>query len=360
MHDGANEQALAVFDIGGTWFRSGLYSPSGGLRDTQRIPAINYLSYPSLSAVELQTALADFLVDRVQELRRSSAPDIKRAGVALGAPINAHNLTVLGSGPLWGPTAKPFHLVDRLNESLPDCEWLIVNDVTALLAPYMDHDAARRRTMLITVSSGIGSRLYDHRTQTIPYEPTYGVQGEIGHLAVTFELHGNVVCRQCECGGWNHINAFSSGRGIAQILRDLPNLISTYGKIFPDDADSWMHATNDYRLRAFQTHIEDGDAAAAHLLDAFVTPLSRAVAAALSLDPEIDRIVITGGVAQGLGEHYREALRRRFIHDGLYQITDRDPDYLTRRLRWDQSDDYAGLRGAGIFAASTGTASIRN
>ena len=360
MHDGADEQALAVFDIGGTWFRSGLYSPSAGLRDTQRMPAINYLAYPSLSAEELQTALADFLVDRVQELRRISLTDINRAGVALGAPINAHNLTVLGSGPLWGPTAQPFHLVDRLHESLPDCKWLIVNDVTALLAPYMDHDAARRRTMLITVSSGIGSRLYDHRTRTIPYEPTYGVQGEIGHLAVTFELDGHIVNRQCECGGWNHINAFSSGRGIAQLLRDLPKLTSSFDRICGSDAGTWTHATDHYRLAAFQSRIEEGDTAAATLLDAFVTPLSRALAAALSLDPEIDRIVITGGVAQGLGEHYREALRRRFVQDGLYQITDRDPDYLTRRLRWDPSDDYAGLRGAGIFAASAGTASIRN
>jgi 2-epi-5-epi-valiolone 7-kinase len=351
MPEADDERMSAVFDIGGTWFRSGLYSASRGLLGTQRIPAINYLSCPSLSAEDLQIALADFLVSRVRELRQTGECEIRRACISLGAPVNAHDMTVLGSGPLWGPTAKRFRLHERLSDALPDCEWLIVNDVTALLAPYMNDDAGSGRTMLITVSSGIGSRLYDHRTRRIPYDRTYGVQGEIGHLAVCFELEGKIVNRQCECGGWNHINAFSSGRGIAQTLRELPDLTTGFSTIFRETVDAWKLADDACRLRAFQTQIEQGNTGAIRLLDAIITPLSRALAAALSLDPEIDRIVITGGVARGLGEHYQEALRRTFIRDGLYQITEIDPDYLTRRVLWERSDDYSGLRGAGVLAA---------
>jgi predicted NBD/HSP70 family sugar kinase len=337
-----------VFDIGGTWFRWGLYGPLQGLTEFQRAPAINYLSHPASSAADLQTALVDFITQRVQEIRDNSYSELKMVSISVGAPIDAHDMTVLGSGPLWGPTAKPFHLQARLRKALPDMEWHIVNDVTALLAPYMQGEISHRKTMLITVSSGIGSRLYDHQKSRIPYDTKCGVQGEIGHLVVPFELCGKLLKRQCECGGWDHMNAFASGRGIAQTLRQLPSLSSSYGALFPDSPDSWHEANDEYRLRAFQTQLEHANDVAFSLLDALVTPLSRVLAAALCLDPDIDRIVITGGVAHGLGAHYREALQRAFMRDGLYQITSRDPHYLARRLYWDKPDDFAGLRGAGI------------
>jgi glucokinase len=347
-----DDKRVAVFDIGGTWFRWGLYGPGDDLQLAQRAQAINYLSHPTWSAADLQLALARFVVDRARQLRETAGADLRLASIALGAPINANDMTVLGSGPLWGPNAKPFSLYQHLCEMQPDFEWHVFNDVAALLAPYMDNSAGYRRTMLITVSSGVGSRLYDHRSRKIPYDATHGVQGEIGHLVYPFELDGKLIRRQCECGGWNHINAFASGRGIASLLRDLPALSSIYGSLFEDDIASWREAGDAYRLQAFQAQIERESEDAQRLLDAFVTPLSRTLAAALSIDPEIDRIVITGGVAQGLGEHYRESLRRTFLRDGLYQITDFDPDYLTRRLLWESSDDYSGLRGAGVFALS--------
>jgi hypothetical protein len=111
--------------------------------------------------------------------------------------------------------------------------------------------------MLVTVSSGIGSRLYDHRARRIPYDCSHGVQGEIGHLVFPFELDGKLINRPCECGGWNHMNAFASGRGIAQTLRNLPALTARFGEMFLDSPDSWLHASDEYRLHAFQSRIED-------------------------------------------------------------------------------------------------------
>jgi predicted NBD/HSP70 family sugar kinase len=342
---------IAVFDIGGTWFRWGRYDPSRGLVDFWRMPAINYLSHPKLSAVDLQEALADFIIRCVREMYEDSDRGPLAAGISLGAPINAHSLTVLGSGPLWGPTAQPFDLQARLHETLPQVQWHIVNDISALLAPYMENGTSLQKTLLITVSSGIGSRLYDHRIDRIPYDATHGIQGEIGHLVFPFELGGKWLTRRCECGGWNHLNAFSSGRGIAQTLHDLPSLSSDYTAVFPDAPGAWCGAGDEYRLSAFAEQLGRGNTAAVTLLDAFVTPLSRVLATALSMDPDIDRIVITGGVTHGLGLHYREALQRTFTRDGLYQITERDPHYLARRLHWEGPDDFAGLRGAGVYAS---------
>ena len=350
--------SIAVFDLGGTWFRWGRYTPTDGLVDSWRLPAISYLSHPNLSARELQQALTRFVIQRTQEMRRDGGLDLPVASVSIGAPVNAHDHTVLGSGPLWGPTAKPFKLQTSLCEAVPDIEWYVVNDITALLAPYMcvharSGDLSFRKTLLITVSTGIGSRLYDHRTGSIPYDPIHGVQGELGHLTLAFELDGQIVSRCCECGSSNHLNAFSSGRGIAQILKSLPTLSPRiHGALSARPAAAWEQAADDDRLGVFKVQLDRDNQSATALLDALVTPLTRTLAAALSLDPEIDRIVITGGVAHGLGRHYRESLERTFLRDGLYQVSERDPRYLARRLHWEDPDDFAGLRGAGIYAAN--------
>src|SRR5262249_39952527 len=147
------------------------------------------------------------------------------------------------------------------------------------------------------------------------------VQGEIGHLTLTFELGGKVINRRCECGGWNHLNAFASGRGMVEILKMLPVLGAPLDTLFSESADLWQELDDNYRLTAFKGKLEETNYVAIGLLDALVTPLSRTLATALSLDPEIDRIVMTGGVVHGLGKYYREALQRTFVRDGLYQIS---------------------------------------
>lgn len=351
MHSDREQTAIAVFDLGGTWFRWGRYVSSRGLLECQRQSAISYLSHPHWNAAELQHALTDFVVRRTREMQADSSLELLSAGVSIGAPVNAHDNTVLGSGPLWGPTGGPFGLEKVLSEAMPEIHWHVLNDVTALLAPYMPSRAPLRKTLLITVSTGVGSRLYDHRTGTIPYDDTYGVQGEIGHLTLTFELDGKVINRRCECGGWNHLNAFSSGRGIAETLRNLHTVSPPdLGSLFSESLEKWEKASDDFRLNVFRGWLDEGNTFATRMLEAFVTPVFRMLVTALSLDPEIDRIVITGGVAQGIGKHYRDALHRIFLREGLYQISDHDPHYLARRLHWEEPDESGGLRGAGMYA----------
>ena len=352
MRSDGDSSTIAVFDLGGTWFRWGRYSPARGLLHSEREPAINYLLNPDLSSTELQRALADFILTRTRQMQVPGRSELRAASVSVGAPVNANSRTVLGSGPLWGPTAGPFPLEEILSREMPGLQWHVVNDVTALLAPYTEGPTSHRKTLLITVSSGVAGRLYDHQSGRIPYDGIFGVQGEIGHLTLTFELGGQVVNRRCECGGWNHLNAFSSGRGIAQTLKTLPSLTAPFGTLFADPPECWCQVDDTYRLNAFKGKLEEGNDLATSLLDAMVTPLSRILATALSLDPEIDRIVMTGGVVHGLDKHYRDALQRTFVRDGLYQISERDPYYLARRLVWEGPDDFNGLRGAGLYVDS--------
>jgi 2-epi-5-epi-valiolone 7-kinase len=351
VHTEPDDLEIGVFDLGGTWFRWGIYRPDIGLIEWRRAPAINYLANPTLSAAELQSALIDFVVQHTVEMRTNRGEHLRDFTISVGAPVNAHDLTVLGSAPLWGPDARPLHLDSRLHLALPEINWHIVNDVAALLAPYMGTQTPCQKTLLITISSGIGSRLYNHRDERIPYDSQFGIQGEIGHLVTSFELDGKLIGRRCECGAWNHLNAFSSGRGILRTLEQLPTLSTIYSSLSCDSPDTWRQGGDDYRLRAFRVQLDMANKSALTLLDAIVSPLTRLLATALSLDPDIDRIVITGGVAHGLGTHYQEALHRTFVRDGLYLISQQDPHYLAKRLHWEKPDDFTGLRGAGILGS---------
>src|SRR6266700_3868644 len=99
----------------------------------------------------------------------------------------------------------------------------MVNDITASVLHYawLYERNNLSKLMLITISTGIGCRLYDARSNTVPVDRIHGLQGEIGHLPICFEYKGHPIELQCDCGGMNHINAFCSGRGIEALIRVL-------------------------------------------------------------------------------------------------------------------------------------------
>ena len=86
MHSDREYAAIAVFDLGGTWFRWGRYTPARGLLESCRVPAISYLSHPDSSAAELQQALADFVIRRARDMRTDSPITLQMASVSVGDP----------------------------------------------------------------------------------------------------------------------------------------------------------------------------------------------------------------------------------------------------------------------------------
>ena len=78
---------IAVFDIGGTHFRSAVWSRRGGLRSNKRRPAINYLNTAHCEVSELQEALVDFILSEHESLAREGGLSLPLAGLSVGAPI---------------------------------------------------------------------------------------------------------------------------------------------------------------------------------------------------------------------------------------------------------------------------------
>jgi len=336
-----------VFDIGGTWFRSAVHTPAGRLEALSRRASINFHRHRDCSVAELQDRLVDYLAGEARRLVREAGAD-PIAVVSMGAALNAHTGRVFGSGPLWGPASRPLDLPAALRRRAPELDWTVLNDLTAALLRHV-HGAASRahgRTALVTISSGIACRVYDHARACVPVEPTHGVQGEIGHLPVRCTFADTAIELACDCGGRNHLAAFASGRGLAGLLATVAALPGT-------GREASALAGADPTAERLVDAARAGDAWSRSVLAAAMAPLADVLAVMWTHDPELDPVLLVGGVAANLGELLVEILCERLERHGLYAITAHEPRFFRERLHLGCLDDDSGLLGCGAAAAAT-------
>lgn len=332
--------SLTVLDVGGTHVRWAPWSPERGLGEIRRSPSPSFARRPGVSVDELRTELVRMLAEAV--------PPDGVAGVSIGAALDHRTGTVYASAPLWGADARPFNLLATLGEVRPDVRWHVVNDVTAALLHLSSTPAARglRKVLLATISTGIACRTIDQRIGRIAVDGC-GLQGEIGHLPATVEIDGVPVKLWCDCGRPRHVAAFSSGPGLrrlGEVLRQWP------GREWRSSAIGSRLAGGQAFEPALLAALDAGDALAAELLDAATKPVADVIRTAMCLDPEIDLIAFTGGVAVGLGEHYRAAMLAHLSREGLYLTSEREPGWVRDRVVVVEA---SGLIGAGLAALVT-------
>ncbi|MFH0859332.1 MAG: ROK family protein [Patescibacteria group bacterium] len=324
---------IIVFDIGGTWFRSGLYTAKNKLISVDKIKAINYKNTSYKIITQLQNLLVDYLIAQTEKIQQNNSHlSIKVAAISIGAALNAHNGFILNSGPLWGSKCQPFNLMSSLNKKKPSIKWHIVNDISASLLRNIQQNSHKHnlKTTLITISTGIGARTYDFTSKSIPVDPKYGVQGEIGHIPIKFSFRNHQINLNCDCGGKNHLNAFCSGRGIESVLSKITN------KKF-----------NFYR---FLNLVKSGDDFANEILNAVTKPLAELIINLFTFDPLISQIILTGGVVHSLGKKYLESLLNNLNKIGMYQITSDDKNYFRKKISLGVKDDNSGMIGAALYA----------
>lgn len=322
-----DKEAVAVFDIGGTWFRSGLHTKAKGLTLLSKQPAYNYKNTAHKNVLELQNKLVDYLVQQVEYFHNHN-PNTFAASISMGAALNGHTGEILNSGPLWGPACEKFDLLAALRERLPDIEWMAINDVSAALLRHVDspQNIHLKRINLITVSSGIACRTYERDRKCIPLNEV-GIQGEIGHIPIKFTVFDKTLKEICDCGGANHLNAFSSGRGIENVVRDI--------------------GSQDNPHRHFSDAVKANDVFALEILDAVTFPIADMIIHMLTIDPEIEKIVMTGGVVHSIERQYIQSLLKNLEQIGLYQVPDQ-PTFFRKIIELGLNDDNSGLLGAAI------------
>jgi threonine dehydrogenase-like Zn-dependent dehydrogenase/predicted NBD/HSP70 family sugar kinase len=348
----ADTGTVCVIDVGGTHLRSAQWSAGAGLGAVTRQSSPSWRSHPGATPTELQMRLVEAIAAvPPRRTRGEAAPPL--AGIAFGAALDQRSGTVYASAPLWGGHTAPFGLLDALTQARPEVGWTVVNDVTAVLLHVAAGPARQRdrKTLLATISTGIACRTLDRRCGEIAVDGC-GLQGEIGHLPARAELAGAPVTLRCDCGARDHVAAFASGPGIERMAEVLCRRAP----------ERWARSELGGRQRngeelgaALRAALDAGDELAWHLLDAVTAPVADVLRTALCLDPELDHLGLAGGVAFGLGKHYRRALLGHLTRRGLYLTSELRPQWLADRLVLHDVTEANGLVGAGLAALAEQT-----
>jgi predicted NBD/HSP70 family sugar kinase len=321
------EPGMAVFDVGGTWLRSGRLR-GDAVVDVDRRPAPSRLHRPDAEP----WALRDELVATLADL----TGDAVRAAVSLGAALDSRRQLVYGSGPMWGNSRTPVDLGAQLRRARPDVEWILVNDLTAAVADFAARVLADiRKICYVTVSSGVACRILDRRRQVIPVDE-WGLQGEIGHLPLTAGDDGPAGLHRlpCDCGGSGHLASVASGPGVRRVARTLG----------VDLGEAQIQ-------RWLTDGLDVGDPTASSVLRLAVSPIADTLRTLWCLDPEIDVVGIGGGVAEGVHKHYERYLVEQLCRTHSYADRGRDADWVRERVHVCAPGEIDGMRGAGRVAA---------
>jgi 3-dehydroquinate synthetase/predicted NBD/HSP70 family sugar kinase len=353
--DQSGDEVIA-FDLGGTSFRSALLTKDGKLSAVQRIPSINYRSLPGKSAAEIIDAIASYIAGTVTTFWSSEQLAIQRShiGISMGAALNAHTGVILASGPILGNDSRSIDLESAIRRYLPGGLITIVNDVTAALVAHSLLPSFRhtRRLALITVSSGIAARTLSCSVPHVPVDSTLGTQGEIGHHRISFSLDGHPLSLKCDCGGIDHLNAFASGNGIK-------NVLTCAREIFPQDFRNSRLRGSDLAqngcMRVLREGLEEQDPFCRKILMAVTAPVGEAIKWHYLVDPEIDNLILTGGVCAGLGDYYRSAVLENLSTLDFYPLTSNRESFWNDRVVQGPFSDDAGLIGAAYISRESPT-----
>ncbi len=192
-----------LIDLGGTHLRCGIADASYRPLVLQKNRICNFVAGVKQSIIwdEVISAIAEFAIG-VRHRVSPSAPIV----FSFPGPV-AHDSTILDAPTVVGQ-APEIPEMGRLLQDRTGRRVHILNDVSAA-AWYMSEAIRDDRFMVVTVSSGIGSKIFDRNHPArvfddVPYA------GEIGHVVTD----DGPDALPCDCGGIGHLGAVSSGRGI--------------------------------------------------------------------------------------------------------------------------------------------------
>jgi glucokinase len=326
----------SVADAGGTHLRLALVDSAGMIHQIRRKKIRSFCE--GLSSDEV----GRFLVSDIAGYHRDFSNLLPPAAphvVAFPGPV-AEGRRVLAAPTLMGRTGMLPNLHAMLEAELQRPVWML-NDVSAAawcMSMVFDDD----RILVVTVSSGIGSKIFDRKHSLgVLDDPPFA--GEIGHQVVDYRSDAP----WCDCGqGRGHLCAVSSGRGAQQAARQqaradpLTFAASACVREYHGTADT---LTNEQHL---VPAARAGDAWAVGV----IRRGARYLAAALLLSVisiGIQRVVVIGGFASALGQVYLDILREEMQQVAC--VGPLAPDLVNSVVLG--LDDEPCLRGAAVYGA---------
>jgi glucokinase len=290
---GGSPEVVLALDLGGTQLRTAVVRGNGALlaRRVSRTPRADAKSVVAACLEQLRLSRAE-----------AEAAGAHAEALAISAPGPLDPRTgVLIDPPNLDPSLRNFPLAQALGEGLA-LPAVLERDtqVAALAEGRYGEGRGVDDYVYLTVSTGIGGAVV---SGGILLRGPDGVAGELGHLTV--DINGPM----CGCGGRGHLEALSSGTGIAAAARTaldggaaqrdglLARLANERGIAAVEAVDvALAEAQGDPLAAEIMGRARDSFAAAlVSIVDVF--------------NPE--RVIVGGGVAAGQGERLLEPAREK-------------------------------------------------
>ena len=329
-----------LFDLGGTHLRSAVEfecsrvtARSLAHRWRCRIPNSVSGGDPEIVWSDLVDLVCGYIAE-VEEFVGPEAPiifgfpgPIGPGGSILAAPTIVGKATVFPDfqGMIAKRSGHPMH---------------ILNDMSAA-AWWMSAITSANRFLIVTVSSGIGSKVFD-RGSHLGVIDDLPFAGEIGHVTVDHSSDAPY----CDCGGKGHLGAVASGRGIERFARK--EACRDFVEFSKSLCASRFGATAD--LLNNEAHLVPaalaGDIWARRVVARCTAPLAQSIAT-ITAATGLERVAVIGGFAQTLGDLYRQILEMELAP---YEFFTGFPRFSHGFIEVHPAEDEVCLLGAAIYA----------
>jgi glucokinase len=219
----------------------------------------------------------------------------------------------------------------------------LLNDVSAA-ALYLAGRCPWKRFMVVTVSSGIGSKICFRNSSGLHVLDSGSYSGEIGH----FTVDNSENAPMCDCGRKGHLGAISSGRGVERLARqraatDPAGFAQSFCRnrfgASTDNINNELH---------FVPAVCAGDSWALDVLCRASQPLSQVLATVI-FAAGLQGILFIGGFAMSIGPTYLDLLYKLILQHCDYSALAFSRDML----QFGNMSEEACLRGAAAYALNS-------
>lgn len=281
---------IAAFDLGGTHLRSALASSDGSLHAFERVRTAN-----AFGKVTSAASVWASIVDRIDQYTRTHARMLKNGEVIISFPG-----PIVDNLPVKAPTISGEYNVSHIAETLHKRigrPTKFLNDVSAA-AWYLLDRIADDRFMVVTVSSGIGSKVVDRSSAPHVFDDVE-YSGEIGHMLVDTADDAP----KCDCGSSGHLGAIASGRGTEHLAKSAAkrNPIAFASSLCASRFGATPATLNNEEHLVPAARLNDDWSWS--VIRASMRPLAQ-VLTCVTYAVGLERIVIIGGFALEIGERY--------------------------------------------------------
>ncbi|WP_282045858.1 ROK family protein [Roseibium album] len=334
-------------DAGYTLTRFAVFR-DGELSSPHKVPTINTRRLYGLDSNRRMSSWLSWLAKNAAKVL-SEEPSVNRACLCFPGVVDEDG-SIFRSNSIWG-NADADLATEKISETL-GMPTTVLNDLVAAAVRYgEDPTLLNQRTIaVISISSGIGAKIYDRMSRRVVLEP-HGRNGELG-LAVVDYSPNALTNDNGRLRGI--LGNYASGTGYARLFTQMAMIDP---EAYANSAVAKQLACHNRNLESIDrvtlneyatSAINSGDAFALSVLHASIVYLARALHIVILFDSP-DLIVLTGGFVTSVGEIYRTMLVDELCLNLRLLYSNSDVDQM---VRLGAGDDQDNLLGAARWVSS--------